>query len=70
MNNIRAGSINTESYHSLINDGDDDLFEAPIDNSDDNNLDNTCDDGDEVHDEGLVSERKNLPYLHNEYEPY
>lgn len=45
-NNTTANSINIDSCHTLIADGDDDFGYAPLDD-DDNHLDNTCDYGDD-----------------------
>ncbi len=60
MDNIPADSINVESYHSPIDDRGDDVFNVFIDNSDDDHLDNTCDDEDSVHDEGIINDMEDL----------
>ena len=66
INNTLAGNINVESYHSLIDDEDIDLFNACIDNGNDGHLDNTYDDENGVHDEGLVDDKEELPDFQNE----
>ena len=65
-NNTLTCSIITESYHSPIDDEDDDLFNACIDNGNDGHLNNTYDDEDGVHDEGLVNNKEELPDFQNE----
>ena len=65
-NNTLADNINVESYHSLIDDEDNDLFNACVDNGNDGHLDNTYDDENGVHDKGLVDDREELPDFQNE----
>ena len=63
-NNKLTSSVIAESYHSLIDD--EDIFNACIDNGNDSYLNNTYDDEDGVHDEGLVNNREELPNFQNE----
>ena len=49
-------ALNVESY-------------TPIDNGDSGHFDNTFNDGDIVHDNGLIGDMEDLPHVHNKHEP-
>ena len=62
-------ALNVESYHCLIDNKDEDLFDTLIDNGDSGHFDNTFNNGDIVHDKGLIGDMEYLPHIHNEHEP-
>lgn len=62
-------ALNVESYHCLIDNKDEDLFDTPIYNGDSGHFNNTFNDGDIVHDKGLIGDMEDLPHVHNEHEP-
>lgn len=69
MNNTLTNSINVKSYHRPSDDVDNDLFYDAVNDVDDDHLDNTCDNANNLHNEGLVSDMKYLPHFENEHEP-